>query len=95
MDKVPDVVIPGDDPLNRVTDHIDIDWHVQVKPEWCKNEETKGRGLQRGSCNTYSAIILADRGIAHMLASCTTGQRRILGIVAGEGRVLPCNSGDQ
>jgi len=27
----PDVVIPGDDPLDRVTDHIDIDWHVQVK----------------------------------------------------------------
>ena len=38
LDKVPDVVIPGDDPLDRVTDHIDIDWHVQVKPEWCKNE---------------------------------------------------------
>ena len=32
-DEVPDIVIPGDDPLNRVTDHIDIDWHVQVKPE--------------------------------------------------------------
>ena len=45
MDKVPDVVIPGDDPLDRVTDHIDIDWHVQVKPECCKNEETKGRGV--------------------------------------------------
>ena len=63
MDKAPDVVIPRDDPLDRVTDHIDIDWHVQVKPEWCKNKKTKGRGLQRGSCNTYSAIILADHGI--------------------------------
>ena len=70
MDKAPDVVIPRDDPLDRVTDHIDIDWHVQVKPEWCKNKKTKGRGLQRGSCSshTFSAIIPADRTIAHMLA---------------------------
>ena len=45
MDKVPDVVIPGDDPLDRVTDHIDIDWHVQVKPEWCKNEDTGREGF--------------------------------------------------
>ena len=40
-ERLPDIVIPGDDPLNRITDHIDIDWHVQVKPECCKNEETK------------------------------------------------------
>ena len=45
VDKVPDVVIPGDDPLDRVTDHIDIDWHVQVKPEWCKNEDTEEGGV--------------------------------------------------
>lgn len=35
---IPDVVIPRDHSLNRVTDHVDIDWHVQVEPEWCKNE---------------------------------------------------------
>ena len=73
VDKVPDVVIPGDDPLDRVTDHIDIDWHVQVKPEWCKSEDTEGRGLHNWygcSCRqTHSAIILADHGIAHLLAS--------------------------
>ena len=55
VDKVPDVVIPGDDPLDRVTDHIDIDWHVQVKPEWCKNEDT-GRG---GFC-TIGTVVHAD-----------------------------------
>ena len=73
VDKVPDVVIPGDDPLDRVTDHIDIDWHVQVKPEWCKNEDTEGRSLDNWfgcSCrHTHTAIILADQGIAHLLAS--------------------------